>query len=59
MGGGNAKHTDQGTEFLSSVTDEMAKLAGITLTSTKGYNFKENSICERAGGDVCFSSWCH
>lgn len=44
--------TDQGTEFLNSVTEELAKVAGITLTTTKGYNSRENGGCERAIGTL-------
>lgn len=45
-------HTDQGTEFLNSVPDELAKLAGITVTSTKSYIFRENGECKRAIGTL-------
>ncbi|EYC17492.1 hypothetical protein Y032_0030g2085 [Ancylostoma ceylanicum] len=45
-------HSDQGTEFVNSVMDELAKVAGITLSTTKGYNSRENGVCERAIGTI-------
>ncbi|KAL6738274.1 hypothetical protein Aduo_011837 [Ancylostoma duodenale] len=45
-------HTDQGTEFVNNVIEELANVAGIKVTSTKGYNSRENGLSERAIGTI-------
>ncbi|EYB91080.1 hypothetical protein Y032_0210g2117 [Ancylostoma ceylanicum] len=41
-------HTDQGTEFVNTIIDEVASAVGIKHTTTKGYNSRENGASERA-----------
>ncbi|KAL6735557.1 hypothetical protein Aduo_005986 [Ancylostoma duodenale] len=45
-------HTDQGTEFVNELIEELTKIAGIKHTMTKGYNSRENGGCERAIGTL-------
>ncbi|EYC34832.1 hypothetical protein Y032_1367g3848, partial [Ancylostoma ceylanicum] len=45
-------HSDQGSEFVNNIMEELAKVAGITLTTTKGYNSRENGLSERAIGTI-------
>ncbi|XGW09034.1 hypothetical protein V3C99_011385 [Haemonchus contortus] len=45
-------HTDRGTEFLNSLLDELASVAGIKRSVTKGYNSRENGVSERAIGTI-------
>ncbi|XGW28157.1 hypothetical protein V3C99_008173, partial [Haemonchus contortus] len=45
-------HTDQGTEFVNEMLDELAKISGIKHTVTKGYNSRENGAAERAIGTL-------
>ncbi|EYC39418.1 hypothetical protein Y032_0656g1205 [Ancylostoma ceylanicum] len=45
-------HTDQGKEFVNNVIEELAAVAGIRVSTTKGYNSRENGVCERAIGTI-------
>ncbi|EYC16809.1 hypothetical protein Y032_0032g2506 [Ancylostoma ceylanicum] len=45
-------HTDQGTEFVNAVIEEITKMANIKHTTTKGYNSRENGVTERAIGTI-------
>ncbi|WKX98818.1 hypothetical protein Q1695_014030 [Nippostrongylus brasiliensis] len=45
-------HSDQGSEFVNTTMAELAKMAGVNLTTTKGYNSRANGACERAIGTL-------
>ncbi|RCN49896.1 integrase core domain protein [Ancylostoma caninum] len=45
-------HTDQGKEFVNNVIEELAVVAGIKVSTTKGYNSRENGVSERAIGTI-------